>query len=190
MNHLSNEELNELIDDRILGSNRELILAHLEQCPLCSSAYHQMVLIDRAARRQPIEMPGASFVESVMKNIVAPKARPQRAGFERILKYCANLFALIVVACLGYGIVSLVNHYLPGTAMGGVNVDQLVNVSTVRNEISGGWNSLHARLHQYLVNLLPQGRLPLWVYALWSIMMVVIIEKIGGKRLRSLSHMR
>ncbi|MGD0337641.1 MAG: hypothetical protein ABSB78_02520 [Bacteroidota bacterium] len=190
MNHLSNDELNELIDGRLTNSKKEQVLGHLQQCPLCSSAYRQFVIIDRGARRQPLETTNIMFVENVMRKLIPDASQKQHSRFERILKYCANLFALLIVAFMAYGVYSLGSHFIPGAKP---IIPQIVgssDLSTVRDAIGGWWSSSSALVQKYLTTLAPNGRLPLWVYGLWSIIMIVVIEKIAGKRIRHVSPLR
>jgi anti-sigma factor RsiW len=188
MNHMSSDELNELIDGMLPDSTKARVLGHIEECPSCSSAYRQSLIIDRGARAQIVERTGAAFVDTVMRKITP--LMTQQSRFERIIKYSANFFALMILAFMIYGIIFLLNYFIPAVKNPLVGVGGLSNLSVVQNEISNGWNSLVTRTGRYLVTVLPQGKIPLWVYGFWSIIMVAIIEKIAGKRLRHRLQLR
>ncbi len=190
MNHLSNDELNELIDGRLVNSNKERALGHLQECPSCSSAYRQLTIIDRGVRRQPLETTSTMFVENLMRKIVPYAKHERQSLLEHILKYSANFFALVIVVLMVYGIFSIVNHLMPGEHSIAPQVEELSKLSKVQIEITGWWNSVNTQIHQYMVMLAPQGKLPLWVYALWSIFMIVIVEKVAGKRFRHINQFR
>ncbi len=188
MNHVSSDELNELIDGRLPDSTKARVLGHIEECPSCSSAYRQLLIIDRGARGQIVERTGAAFVDTVMRKITP--LMTQQSRFERIVRYTANFFALLILAFMVYGIVFLINYFVPADKSPLTGVGSLSNLSVVQNEISNGWSSLITRIGHYLTTILPQGKFPLWVYGFWSIIMVAIIEKIAGKRIRHRIQLR
>jgi hypothetical protein len=188
MNHVSSDEINELIDNRLPQSMKERVLGHLGECPSCSAVYRQLIIIDRGARSQIVDRTGGAFVDTVMRKITP--LMTQQSRLERIIRYSANFFALMILAFMVYGIIYLVNYFVPAEKSPLAGIGGLSNISVVQNEISSGWNSIITRINQHLTTILPQRNIPLWTYGFWSIIMVVIIEKIAGKRLRHRIQLR
>jgi hypothetical protein len=188
MNHLNNDELNELIDGRLSESKKKMVSAHLEECRACASAYRQFRSIDRGARCQLIEKPSSAFVDTLMRKLDPRIAHESR--IERVMKYTANFFALLIVACLIYGIVFLVTTFVPGDSSLLTGMKGIPEISTVYTDVLNVWNSFLTNVNRASTSVTPQGKIPLWLYGVWSIIMVAIVEKIAGKRLRQLSHYR
>jgi len=188
MNHVSIDELNELIDGRLPESRRESLRTHLEECSVCASTYRQYRIIDRGARNQTIEKTSAVFVDRLMKKIVPGIADESR--IERVIKYSANFFAVIVVAFLIYGIVFLVTRFAPGDSSLLAGMKAIPELSAIYDGISNGWNSLITTINRPVTSINPQGKFPLWLYGIWSMIIVAIIDKVSGKRLRRISQIR
>jgi hypothetical protein len=188
MNHVSSDAINELIDNRLPQSMKERVLGHIAECSSCSAVYRQLLIIDRGARNQIVDRTGMEFVDTIMRKITPLMTHQSR--LERIIKYSANIFALMLLTSMVYGLIFLFNNYMPAESSRLTGIDGLSNLSVMQNEISSGWNSIVIKTGQYLVTILPKGKVPLWMYGFWSVIMAGVIEKIAGKRFRNRIQLR
>lgn len=183
MIHPRSEELNELIDGRLNDREKESLLRHFQECRSCASAYRLLLRIDDAARSQPVESTGPKFVDQLMSTVVGLSS-PAHPKFERLLKFGANIFALLVVAGLIYTAYSLAGRYGAGGSSGGREMQGVLEISMLMNRAGDVWRDAAAQLTQFVVGKSGAEKLPIWIFAVWAIIFVVVLEKIFGKRLR------
>lgn len=100
MNHLSNNELQSLIDGAIMNGERSRLMAHLEECDRCRREIEFHRSVTRVARALPPVKPSPHFTERVMTRI-APREQP--AWLRWTLNNLGNIFGMIfVLGVLGY----------------------------------------------------------------------------------------
>ncbi len=93
--HLSQQQMQEFLDDRLGSDERGRIHAHLSVCGQCTEAVQSLKSIDTVLRRMPLEKPGARFTRSVMERIPESSS----AAF-RLLEYTAYFFGLLIVVAI------------------------------------------------------------------------------------------
>jgi anti-sigma factor RsiW len=99
--HCTSEQLQMLLDGRLAGGEREVVLTHLQECARCMAASRGLEQLDRGLRQLPVSAAGVEFTEKVMEAIT-PSGRLSFAF--RLVENLAYVFALLIVT----GIIAVV----------------------------------------------------------------------------------
>jgi hypothetical protein len=94
MNHLTGDEVLQVIDGSMLNGEKTRILAHLETCPRCRREVEFSRNLERAARSAPLSKPSRDFTARVMGR-VAPQ--PRRSVATWFINNLANILAMALV---------------------------------------------------------------------------------------------
>ncbi len=181
MTHPTGEQLNELIDGRLDETAEVQVSDHLKQCRSCSASYRMLKLIDAGIRRQTVERPGAQFVDALMNKALSPAPASPHPKTNRLLKFGANILALLLVAGMAYGIFGLASLYLPKDSAA---VKQIGEFAGVQSEAAGWWNHAWGNVRSLISSAAPDRGLPLWLPGIWSVVLVFLVDRLIAKRFR------
>ncbi len=181
MTHPTGEQLNELLDGRLDETAGAHVLEHLKECRSCSASYSMLKLVDAGIRRQTVERPGAQFVDALMTMALSPSPALPHPKTNRLLKFGANILALLLVAGMVYGIFGLASLYLPKDSAA---VKQIGELAGVQGEAAGWWNHVWGDMRSLVTSVAPDRSLPLWIPGIWSVLVVFFVDRLIAKRFR------
>jgi len=92
--HLTPELLQLLTDGEIPEDQAVAVRAHVNSCPLCSSAAQRIQLFDKALRRVPLNRTRSRFTQDILAQLhIVPRAS---MAF-RILEHAGSVFGVVLV---------------------------------------------------------------------------------------------
>ena len=94
MNHLTANEVLQVIDGSMLNGEKTRILVHLESCPRCRREVEFSRNLERVARIAPLSKPSRDFTARVMKRVDPQSKRSIATWFVNNL---ANILAMALV---------------------------------------------------------------------------------------------
>ena len=104
MNHLTANEVLQVIDGSVLNGEKTRILVHLESCLRCRTEVEFSRNLERAARSAPLSRPSREFTSRVMGRIVP---QPKRSIGTWFINNLANILAMALVLTVVWYAVTL-----------------------------------------------------------------------------------
>ena len=112
MNHLTENEVLQVVDGSMLNGEKTRILVHLESCPRCRKEVEFSRNLERAARSAPLSKPSREFTARVMGRI-APQLKPSIGTW--FINNLANILAMTLVLTVVWYAVTLKKADGPAT---------------------------------------------------------------------------
>ena len=184
MNHLTANEVLQVVDGTVMNGERTRILVHLETCPRCRREVEFSKKMERAVRSAPLSKPSREFTSRVMGKI-APQTKKSIGAL--LIDNLANVLAMALVLTIVWYAVSVKSE--SGPAKGPTVVSNALSVyseyySKVREFLAAD----RVKAIQRPVSDQSSETNKIVMFTLISIVILVAVDKIVLRRVIRLYH--
>jgi predicted anti-sigma-YlaC factor YlaD len=176
--HLTDAELQSMLDDTLAGTDRRRVEQHLAVCSRCNAAFANLRSIDTALEGQLIVATRSDFTRAVMSTIM-PEVRQSRTY--KAVEKAAYLFSLLIVLAI------MIAAFLVTGVFQSSDFNQTRTVAGAMIEKTGDAigstvTGFTAILVEYLPFAFGKGSMNVGLFAIVVIAMIAVVDRLIGKR--------
>lgn len=176
--HLTPELLQLLTDGEIPEDQAVAVRAHVNSCPLCSSAAQRIQLFDKALRRVPLNRTRSRFTQDILAQLhIVPRAS---MAF-RILEHAGSIFGVVLVL----SVLLVVFVLTRSTGHGGEGVQEGIGGAAMQT-MDSALNQGVAVFSRWLTHAVPQvfshGAIGISLMLLLMVPAIALVDRLYGRK--------